>query len=477
MVARRYTPRASPKRFSGKKRSYSDLAMNPSSRSRSGSSNRLTIKTIITSLPKGQDTVNLTALPLMFHFPPDVVEAIGEYVVNGGFDENPTATMRKYMDRVYIWWLKRSLLIDLFTKLGYVVMFAMFWMNTPVAKIVCAIMALLMAACGAYMTFYTWKYWKKGFKQYKLWRRTSFDVKSRSFCQLRGILQFSTLGKHYDNLKTGKFCGQGFNSQGDNFLSAPYALMALTTRLFATALPLCMAIFFVAFDGKYEKVSVLISTLPLLILPSGSWGFFPEIQKRTQSMKRVRKGQKQISNVGLYGVVVLAYFACWVFNGYVSYFVYFVALMFWLFATYYLMRFRASTMDATLFTALYIVQYVCKENMDVDIPSDLICFAIVAAYMSITAICFDVVYLYHYEKMGKDTIQLDSISPDLVRIQNHEQAAARSRTRTVSRDPSNYESQDNVHPANDEVRLPEVAIGVVSREDIVDEFDEVETGV
>jgi len=81
------------------------------------------------------------------------------------------------------------------------------------------------------------------------------------------------------------------------------------------------------------------------------------------------------------------------------------------------------------------------------------------------------------KKMGKDTIQLDSISPDLIRIQNHEQAAARSRTRTVSRDPSNYESQDNVHPANDEVRLPEVAIGVVSREDIVDEFDEVETGV
>lgn len=407
---------------------------------------RPTIKSIINSLPKGADVVNLTALPLLLHFPPKVVESIGEYVTDGGFDENPTSTMRKYMDKVYMWWLKTALQVDLLTKLGYIILFAMFLLNNSTAKIVTVIVALLMSICSGFVTYYTWKYWKKGFKQFKLWRFTSFDLKSRAFCQLRGILQFNTLGKHYDNLNTGKFCGQSFNSCGDNFLSPPYILMALVGRLFAVALPLTMMIHFVAFDGKNETVNLAISSLPLLIFPLGSWGFFPEIQKRTQSMKRIPKGKKHISHTFTYGVACVAYFAFWALSIGADVFFFFLAVLPWLFATCYLMRFRASTLDTIVFTSLFILYFIVDEHAD--IPLTLIAFIVAAAYFTLTGIFLNG-YLYLYEEMGKESIIEESISLDLIKANRN---ASRSQTRS-----------------NEDVTLPPVTYDAV---DVVDEFDE-----
>jgi len=361
---------------------------------------RMTVKSIIQALPEGQDTINVKTLILMKHFPPSIIETIGKFHETGGFDANPTTTMRKYMDQVYVGWLRRGHASSFILKLCYALLFYFFTLQTEQSFIYCIIVCCVVTIVGAWQLFNTWKYWKKGIKQFRLWQYY-FDLKTRSFCQLRGLLQMNLLGKLYDNEATGKFCGQNFNSNGDNFLSKPYILGALFVKLLHIALcwSLLLGYATVALDVDLMPIVVL---LPVGLLPTTSWAFYSGIHEKTKT------GQvMEVNNSTMYGLAMLFYICFYVVVSFASNWCGVVFCVLWLYITFYLFRWRGVLMETLLYLFLAIYYITGDEEVDYDFV-----FYVAGGFYAFSALIWDT-YLHAFEHIGSPE-PADLIHPGLV---------------------------------------------------------------
>eukprot|EP00494_Astrolonche_serrata_P026293 UN26554 len=217
-----------------------------------------------------------------------------------------------FMDRVYHTWLRRGMYSSTSCRIGMLLLMVCSLLDSELGVILSILVGVFLTINQALTFFYTYKYWKKGVKQYKLWM-DNFDLGSRSFIQLRGLIQLSVLGVHYDNFDVNYFCGSKDRTLGDNFLTYIYCFAVLVVPLLKLGFIWGWILYFMGETLDAFPLHMGMCTGLLVVFPCILLYLFNEIEYKLQHVyRRSNKNRELVKNKHVLAFCLFINWAVWV---------------------------------------------------------------------------------------------------------------------------------------------------------------------
>jgi len=319
------------------------------------SSKFLTVTTMIKSIPDGEKTFTIDKVFMFDIFPAPVVEIIVAYSegVCSHDEESASLQMARFMDSVFRLWLTYGYRLNLATKICFAAIAGMFLWDSPIAFIIACVCSTIISISNFTQIYHIFFYWAKGVRQQKLWR-SLYPLRIRAFCQLRGLLQTSIIGHHYDPANNAFFCGQKKQSDRDNLYNLPYIMLVLWSFFIRASWCWVLTLFLATkvFGIETTQNDLALWTLPLLVFPTPLLCMFSPMEEH------VLLGKKdEVRNVGYIGLMYMLYACIWVLGIFSSPWLYLIGIAFW-YAALCILRFWYLTIESTFWIAVCLLYHL-----------------------------------------------------------------------------------------------------------------------